>query len=127
SARARKKPAPVAPAAAWGLSPFRLLLFAAFSVLSMQATRNSHQFAAVVGTVTAWNLAEWAAAVRRRAWERHGADAPAFRPGAGVAPRLVALGAVAGVFAWVATGAFYAAAGEKRTIGLGEEPLWYPH
>ena len=50
-------------AAAGGSRPFRLLLFAAFSVLSWQATRNSHQFAAVVGTVTAWNFGEWAAAV----------------------------------------------------------------
>ena len=110
----------------WGLSPFRLLLFAGFSYLSWQATRNSHQFAAVVGTVTAWNFAEWAGAVRRRAWESRGADAPAFRPGAGLAPRLVALLAIAGVFVWVATGSFYASAGEGRTIGLGEQPLWYP-
>ena len=53
-------------AAGWRLSPFRLLLFAAFSLLSLQATRNSHQFAAVVGSVTAWNFGEWAAAIRRR-------------------------------------------------------------
>ena len=53
-------------APAWRLSLFRLLLFAAFSALSWQATRNSHQFAAVVGTVTAWNFGEWAAAARRR-------------------------------------------------------------
>ncbi len=45
-----------------GSVPFRSLLFAAFSYLSLQATRNSHQFAAVVGTVTAWNFGEWAAA-----------------------------------------------------------------
>lgn len=119
------------PAAAaeplWRLSFFRLFLFLAFSALSWRATRNSHQFAAVVGAVTAWNLAEWAAAVRRRAWETRGADAPAFRPGAGVVPRLVALAAVLGVFASVATGGYYAAAREGRTIGLGEQPLWFPH
>ena len=40
------------PPAGWQLSPFRLLLYVAFSLLSLQATRNSHQFAAVVGTVT---------------------------------------------------------------------------
>ena len=49
-------------AGSWRISPFRLLLYAAFSLLSLQATRNSHQFAAVVGSVTAWNFAEWAAA-----------------------------------------------------------------
>ena len=46
----------------WRLSPFRLMLFAGFSVLSFQASRNSHQFAAVAGTVTAWNIGEWVAA-----------------------------------------------------------------
>ena len=51
----------------WRLSPFRVLLFLAFSALSLQATRNSHQFAAVVGSVTAWNFAEWVAALCRLA------------------------------------------------------------
>jgi len=117
--------APPAQPPLWRLSPFRLLLFGAFSVLSWQATRNSHQFAAVVGTVTAWNFGEWAAAVRRRAWDRRGADGP--RPGAGVAPRLAALAAVCGLFAYVASGRFYEATGEGRSVGLGEQPLWYPH
>jgi tetratricopeptide (TPR) repeat protein len=125
---AKRPPKPAAPAPpAWQISPFRLLLFAAFSLLSWRATRNSHQFAAVVGSVTAWNLAEWAAAVRRRARQRLGPSADRDDPGRGVAPRLAALVAIAGVFAWVATGSFYAAAREGRTIGLGEEPLWYPH
>jgi hypothetical protein len=109
----------------WRLSPFRLLLFAAFSALSMQATRNSHQFAAVVGSVTAWNLGEWAGAVRRRAWALSGPEGP--RPGSGVVPRLAALAGIAAVFVWVATGRFYEDSREGRTIGLGEQPLWYPH
>jgi len=129
--RGVKRPARAAAPlpAGWRLSPFRGLLFAAFSVLSWQATRNSHQFAAVVGTVTAWNLGEWAAALRRRAWETRGQarPGPGPEPGSGLVPRLAALGAVAGVFAWVASGAFYAAAREGRTIGLGEQPLWFPH
>ncbi len=100
----------------WGLSPFRLLLFAAFSALSWQATRNSHQFAAVVGTVTAWNFGEWAAAIRKR-------RAPRFE----VAPRLVAIALIVLVFAGVASGTFYAMTGEGRLVGLGEERLWYPH
>ena len=65
---------------AWRLSPFRLLLFVAFSALSWQATRNSHQFAAVVGTVTAWNFGEWAAAIRKR-------RAPRIRGGTQAASR----------------------------------------
>ncbi len=107
----------------WTLSLFRLLLFAAFTFLSWQATRNSHQFAAVVGTVTAWNLGEWMAAVRRRSWEKHGGESL----GSAIVPRLAAFGAIAGVFAWVATGSFYESAREGRTIGLGEQPLWFPH
>ena len=68
------------PTPCWRLSPFRLLLFAAFSFLSLQATRNSHQFAAVVGTVTAWNFGEWAAAIRRRRVERSAPEPGRPRP-----------------------------------------------
>ena len=51
---------------AGGSARFDCCCYAAFSFLSLQATRNSHQFAAVVGTVTAWNFGEWAAAIRKR-------------------------------------------------------------
>jgi tetratricopeptide (TPR) repeat protein len=132
--KSRKEPRRVAKAdssssaavdggANWRLSPFRLLLFVAFSFLSLQATRNSHQFAATVGAVTAWNFAEWAAALAHRRRERDGI-APS-RPG--LMPRLAAGGAVVLVLLWVGSGVFYRMAGEGRTIGLGEEPLWYPH
>ncbi len=89
----------------------------------MQATRNSHQFAAVVGTVTAWNFAEWAAALEKRRMLRNDVE----RTRKAVSPRLTALGAVVLVLVWVGTGQFYKMAGEGRTIGLGEEPLWFPH
>ncbi len=84
--------------AGWRLSPFRLMLFAAFSVLSLQATRNSHQFAAVVGSVTAWNFGEWAAAFRRR---RVALSASGLRPAPSStatarAPRLAAAIAITG-------------------------------
>jgi tetratricopeptide (TPR) repeat protein len=106
----------------WNLSPFRFLLYLIFSALSWKATRNSHQFAAVVGTVTAWNFGEWAAALRRRR------IAKGWTPTARsvVAPRVAALVVVTLVFASVASGAFYAIMGEGRTIGLGEKTLWYP-
>jgi tetratricopeptide (TPR) repeat protein len=107
--------------AAWRLSVFRLLLFGAFSALSLAATRNSHQFAAVVGTLTAWNFGEWACAIRARAVRR---DPETSSPRGW--PRLVAFGAIGLVFAAVASGQFYTWAGEGRTIGLGEEPLWFP-
>jgi tetratricopeptide (TPR) repeat protein len=129
--KAAKKPAPANPTdpeRRWHLSVFRCLLFGAFTWLSWLATRNSHQFAAVVGTVTAWNFAEWAGAVRRSREERRGADKGAAPVRSReVLPRVVALVAVGLVFAWVASGRFYEAAREGRTIGLGEQPLWYPH
>jgi tetratricopeptide (TPR) repeat protein len=100
----------------WRLSPMRLLLFVTFSVLSWRATRNSHQFAAVVGAITAWNFAEWAAALARRSVTT-----------AGLLPRIGTLGCIIVVFVLVASGRFYAWAGEGRTVGLGEEPLWFPH
>ncbi|SIN92394.1 Tetratricopeptide (TPR) repeat [Singulisphaera sp. GP187] len=106
----------------WSMTLFRFLLFAAFCRLSWQATRNSHQFAAVVGTITAWNLAEWAAAIRRRRPRIEGESLAPF-----ILPRLATLGCIAFVFAIVATGRLYAWTGEDRRIGLGEEPLWFPH
>jgi tetratricopeptide (TPR) repeat protein len=39
----------------------------------------------------------------------------------------VTLGGIAALFALVVSGKFYAMAGEGRTIGLGEQPLWFPH
>jgi hypothetical protein len=35
--------------------------------------------------------------------------------------------AVASVLVWVGSASFYSLAGEGRTIGWGEEPLWFPH
>ncbi len=43
------------------------------------------------------------------------------------APRIVAGVAISLVLVWVGSGWFYQMTGEKRTIGLGEEPLWFPH
>jgi len=111
------------PSRVWGISPFRLVLYLTFCVLSLQATRNSHQFAAVVGSVTAWNFAEWAAALRRRR-----ASMPATLPRAHrMTPRLITGCVTASLLVWVLSGSYYAVSGEHRTIGLGEEPLWFPH
>lgn len=107
---------------AWPLRPFRLLLFAAFSVLSLKATRNSHQFAAIVGAITAWNFGEWAAALRSRRLARE----PQLHRSQ-VTPRLATLVVLGLAIAMVASGQVYSWAGEGRTIGLGEEPLWFPH
>ena len=101
----------------------RLILFLTFSGLSFSATRNSHQFAAVVGTVTAWNFAEWAAEVAARRRRLAAAPISSALPWA----RLATLGVLALVLVAVGSGRFYAWSQEGRTIGLGEEPLWFPH
>ena len=95
----------------------------AFSALSLQATRNSHQFAAVVGTVTAWNFAEWAAARRAHATPSE----PTISRSGGIGPRVIALIALVLVFFLVASGQFYRLTGEGRTIAWGEEPLFFAH
>jgi tetratricopeptide (TPR) repeat protein len=119
----RKRKGEAEPTAEAGtpIRPFRLLLFVAFSLLSFKATRNTHQFAAVVGAVTAWNVGEWLAAVRARRQSR-GEAVPAP-----VLPRLATAGVLLATLGFVGSGAFYALAGEGRTIGLGEEPQWFPH
>jgi len=107
----------------WRISVFRLLLFGAFTALSFQATRNSHQFAAVVGTITAWNFAEWVGSRRAGRLERKAEPTASD----GIGPRAVALVALLVLTFLVGGGWFYAWTGEGRTIGWGEEPLWFPH
>src|SRR5439155_24597892 len=76
---------------------------------------------------TAWNFGEWAAAVRRRRAAFPGAGSGSRPASISLTPRLVAGAAIVAVLVWVGSGWFYTMAGEKRTIGLGEEPLWFPH
>lgn len=106
----------------WRISILRLLLFAAFSLLSFRATRNSHQFATVVGTVTAWNFAEW---VGSRAAKRRAQGT--VTPHEGFRPRVFTLLTLVGLLFAVASGAMYTWMGEGRVIGWGEQPLWFPH
>jgi tetratricopeptide (TPR) repeat protein len=120
--RGKKKDRVAEAPSLWWPRPFRVLLYVAFTVLGLKATRNSHQFAAVVGAVTAWNLGEWAAWLRARR-DAKSAEAPSTR----LAPRLATLAVFILTIGLVASGTFYAWAGEGRTIGLGEEPLWFPH
>ena len=124
SSRARKKADRDRSASSDSSRPllFRALMFAAFSILSLAATRNSHQFAAVVGTVTAWNFGEWAAAIRAR---RLRLD-PEARPTLAW-PRTLTFATIVLMFLAVITGRFYAWSGEGRTVGIGEEPVWFPH
>ncbi len=45
----------------------------------------------------------------------------------GMLPRAFTGGVTAAVLLWVLSGSYYALCGENRTIGLGEESLWFPH
>src|SRR5262249_17933206 len=85
--------------------------------------RNSHQFAAVVGAVTAWNFAEWAAAIRHRR-DKLGL---AVQSRWAIPAPPVALAAVAVLLLWVGTGQFFRITGEGRTIGVGGGWLWFAH
>jgi tetratricopeptide (TPR) repeat protein len=103
-------------------SLFRFLLFLFFSLLSLQATRNSHQFGAVLGTITAANFAQFASLTgggRKKGGSRL---KTAISPGNSIAMALMILTTI-----WVSTGQFYQDSAEGRTIGLGPEPLWFPH
>ena len=99
------------------------MLFGVFSWLSWKATRNSHQFAAVVGALTAWNFGEWAAAVRNR-HDRAKGQAPS---GPAVARRLATLAVLTVGCVLVGSGRYFSWVGEGRTVGLGEARLWFPH
>jgi tetratricopeptide (TPR) repeat protein len=108
----------------WRLSPFRLMLYVSFSLLSLKATRNSHQFAAIVGAVTAWNFGEWSAAIaKRRAQARTKPDLSA----APLIPRLAASVVLAAMILLVGSGGFYAWTKEGRKVAWGEAPLWFAH
>lgn len=126
ASKRRKRRTPEADAR-WVLSSFRLVTFVAFAVFSLRATRNSHQFAAIAGTITAWNLGEWAAAIRSR---RDGSAQPTPNDVLSprfMIPRVATLVVVLTLGTLVASGAYYEFQGEDRTVGLGERPLWFPH
>ena len=94
---------------------YRLFAFGVFSALGLLAGRNQPQFALIAGAVLAWNVGDWA---------RTRPASPAVDRAVG---RLLTSAVLVGLIAWVATGRFYAYAGEGRAVGLGEHPLWYAH
>lgn len=120
NARKRRAVSKAARRPSWRFSLFRLMLYVVFSAFSLKATRNSHQFAAVVGAVTAWNFGEWGAALAARRPRTDPSAAPLI-------PRLASALVVAAMILLVATGGFYALTKEGRTVGWGEAPLWFAH
>ncbi len=101
----------------WRFDLFRLLLFAAFGYLSLQATRNSSQFALVAGAVLSWNVCD-CLAVRSGVVEK-------LRVALLARGLMLAIIWSLGIAVW--SGRFYELAGEGRLVGLGEHPYWHAH
>lgn len=105
------------------LSPFRLLLFAAFAYLGWQAKRNSSVFAIMMGAVTVWNASDaWALLKEARRSRATTPQRSVARLGRPVLAATLALLAVL-----VVTNRFYDWAGEGRRFGLGERAGWFAH
>ena len=104
-----------------GGSLFRMLLAAGFTYLSFQAVRNINLFGLVAGTVLAWNVGEWVAALA--------ANGPAAR-GRRIAARAARVMVTALVAAWcvgVVTDRYYPLVGDNIRFGLRERPLTFAH
>lgn len=104
-------------------SPFRLVLFAAFSYLEWKATRNSTIFALVAGFVTCANFGEIAALAPHGAHPR--GEAASSKSAARWSLGLTALWLVGCVL--TVTEVWHHVCGEGRTFGLGERPNWFIH
>ncbi len=104
-----------------GGSLFRMLLAAGFTSLSFQAVRNINLFGPVAGTVLAWNVGEWVAAIA--------ANGPAAR-GRHIAARPARLMVTALVGVWcvgVVTDRYYPLVGDNIRFGLRERPWTFAH
>ncbi|MCA9113703.1 MAG: hypothetical protein KDA79_01360 [Planctomycetaceae bacterium] len=112
------------------LSVFRLLLFAAFSLLGWKASRNTTVFATVAGFVLAANLNE-ILRLRRSNRPQHiseTADSPggASSTGLPVASAVCVAGLLL-LTALVASGHWARWSGEKGPPSLQARPYWYAH
>ena len=94
---------------------FRALVFLLFAGLGLLASRNQPQFALIAGAALAWNVREWLA------------TRPAAPPIERAIARILTSAVLVGLVLWVATGRFYAYAGEGRIAGVGQHPLWFAH
>lgn len=103
-------------------SPFRLLLFAGFSHLAWQASRNTNIFALISGFVACENFAEVAIYVARRTVVRPEVADRDLRFKELMTGIMVALSLL------IVTGFWNRYIGEKnKPFGLGESPNWFIH
>ena len=104
-----------------GGSLFRMLLAAGFTYLSFQAVRNVNLFGMVAGTVLAWNVGEWVAALA--------ATGPAAR-GRRIAAQVTRVTVMVLVGVWcagVVTDRYYQVVGDNIRFGLRERPSTFAH
>ncbi len=104
-----------------GVDTFRLFLSVAFGYLGLTADRNSSFFGLVAGTVFAWNVSEWAAALQ--------IDVP-HRPDRLIASMGSRIGLAIILLAWlflVVTDRFFPLTGYLLHFGLRERPLTFAH
>lgn len=100
---------------------FRLLIAAAFAVLSLQAVRNMALFGLVGGAILAWNAGEWAAALENCCSVKLGRVA---RWGG----RAAAMGALSlALFALGANRLYRWSGQDELHVALGEMPFAAPH
>ena len=100
-------------------SPYRLILFAAYSHLAWQASRNTNIFAFVSTVIACQNFGHSSASVARSVVERHLARAKTLT---------YSMTAVIGcLILMVVTGTWNEFAERNKPFGLGEAPNWFIH
>ena len=104
-----------------GVDSFRLFLSVAFGYLGLTADRNSSFFGLVAGTVLAWNVSEWVAALH--------SEVP-YRLSRLIASMCGRIGLALILLAWlflVVTDRFFPLTGYLLHFGLRERPLTFAH
>ena len=106
----------------WNL--YRVLLFAGFSHLAWEATRNTNIFSIVAATLACANLNElWL----MRSGKANPPAAPVGRINLSDGMNWGAAVLLAAFSVWVPSGYWPEWTGEKKSFGFGEQEAWFPH
>ena len=100
---------------------FPMLLAGGFTYLSLQAVRNVGLFALVAGTVLAWNMGDWTAAMAA------GLPPSRVRRVAAWGARAVVAGLLVAWSVGVVTGRYASLVGDTIRFGLRERPSTFAH
>lgn len=118
-------------------SPFRLLVFAAFGNLALEASRNVNIFAIVAAVIATANVADawqaWAGESERATEKRRDKGnerLPKVSPSLTPTHAYANLAVCCSFVVWIGlaiTGVWGHWSGEKKLFGLGEQPWWFGH